>query len=201
MFIISISLNILLVLGADDHNDEHWFLQNDLIVSCCRRPRLQVKSYSAQTQSSLTSLRYLSIHLVMPILRSGLSNMSICKEKDRVKVAVWRVTQKQRWWRHERTHCWFKSLISQKFGKRKHFSSYVHRICDENIACQQKVSITTLTKPIPFCKNMKRSLCTHFHEGPHKTYDTHRVDWQSSGSPLSLVLDQPGRSVAHWPHV
>lgn len=85
MFIISISLNILLVLGADDHNDEHWFLQNDLIVSCCRRPRLQVKSYSAQTQSSLTSLRYLSIHLVMPILRSGLSNMSICKERDRVK--------------------------------------------------------------------------------------------------------------------
>lgn len=111
----------------------------------------------------LTSLRYLSIHLVMPILRSGLSNMSICKEKDRVWMVVWRVTQKQRWWRHEKkTHCRFKSLISQKFGKRNHFSSYVHRICDENVSCQQKVSITSLIKPITFYKNMKRSLQTHF---------------------------------------
>lgn len=108
----------------------------------------------------LTSFRYLSIHLVMPILWIGSSKMSICQETGRVWVFVRKATESQRWWSLTggSTYCWFEPLSSQKFDERNHFFGRVHRICDENIPCQRKVSEASLSVPITVFKIRKRTL-------------------------------------------
>lgn len=88
----------------------------------------------------LTSFRYLSIHLLMPILLMGLSNMSICGEAGRAWWVCVKLLHGSKMWQ---TYCWIEAVIDQKSDERNDLFGCVHWVRDENVPCQQQKNILT----------------------------------------------------------
>lgn len=139
------------------------------MLSCCQLLQKTTFGVTLCSIVRLTSFKYLSIHLVMPIARTVLWNMSICQKQAECEHLYW-VAEKFRLWRNSKTYNWFESLITQKFGERNNFSGCVHWICDENIPCHE-------TDTFLSARNKLYMHTVYLRRDTDETYYTPQGDW------------------------
>jgi len=187
---VSISLHVLPVLGADDHDDEDRFLWSDSTPSAvCRRRSV------TQFGFRLGGSTYVIQKAVHPFVDAHPSDR-IVKDVDlsagqarSLWVFVRKVTERhKRWWRHDLLLGWTpdQSEIWWKEG--------FLRPCPLNTwwkhSLTKKKSVILFTNPIPLPKTKRTGAC----RDTDATHCTPQTGWLPSGSPSWPAPDRPAGS-------